>query len=170
MHYIPLKLELTEPVAGIPSAMRAMRLPKDQTAKKQTDHELSSNLIKGGPDHAKCMRGIVAYVELKGQAGWLIEYMTYRIGLRELRDEVECLSSSSSMHNELAELRGVELAEQKQIDLVDKVYTRIDMISYQTMRWIYKSRRHHKHPDWQTFCDFIETLPNFTEFIMPKKV
>jgi hypothetical protein len=144
-----------------------MRLPKggtpDSTHKKlgPKDAKLAAKLVKAGPDHAKAMRGIVVWVELKMQIGWLIEFEAYRHG-------VECLSTSSSMHGELRRLSGVELAEQKQNDLPDKVYTRICTISYQALRSMYRARRRHRHPDCQIFCDFIETLPYFDTLIYPE--
>lgn len=35
--------------------------------------------------------------------------------------------------------------------------------NYQQLKTIYQQRRHHKLPDWQMFCDWIETLPRFME-------
>jgi hypothetical protein len=122
------------------------------------DLELASRLVKAGDDHAKAIRGIVAWLEIDCQVGWLIEFETYRHG-------VECLSTSSSMYAELKGLKGKELAEQKQKDLPEKVYTRILTISYQALRHMYKARRNHRHPDWQIFCDMIETLPYAGELI-----
>lgn len=31
--------------------------------------------------------------------------------------------------------------------------------NYQQLKTIYQQRRHHRLPDWQMFCDWIETLP-----------
>lgn len=77
--------------------------------------------------------------------------------------------NSSSMHGELKGLKGEALAEQKQADLPEKVYTRVLTISYQALRHIYKARRHHRHPDWQIFCgQFIENLPYFDSLIYPE--
>jgi hypothetical protein len=151
-------------VAGIEHAMKAMRFPKDRQieATFADDLKLAGKLIHAGNDHAKAMRGIVAYVEIHMQVGFMIEFETYRHG-------IECLSTSSSMHNELAQLTGADLASQKQKDLVVKVYRREVMISYQALRSMYIARRKHKHPDWQIFCDFIELLPYFNSLIMPKK-
>lgn len=162
MVYKPLKITLHE-VCGLTFSLRAMRLPKNQskTTTADEDLKLAMNLIKAGPDHAKYQRGIMAYVRMEMQTGFMIEFETYRHG-------VECLSTSSSMHNELANLRGNELANQKQLDLPEKVYRRDAVISYQALRSIYKARRNHKHPDWQIFCDFIETLPHFRYLIYPE--
>ena len=35
--------------------------------------------------------------------------------------------------------------------------------NYQQLKTIYQQRRHHALPDWQVFCDWIETLPRFLE-------
>jgi len=91
----------------------------------------------------------------------MIEFETYRHG-------VECLSTSSAMHGELRGMRGEELAEAKQNGLPDKVYRRIVMVSYQALRSMYRARRHHRHPDWQIFCDFVEGLPWFPMLIYPE--
>ena len=35
--------------------------------------------------------------------------------------------------------------------------------NYQQLKTIYQQRRHHALPDWQVFCDWVETLPRFLE-------
>ena len=156
--YIPLKVELLE-VQGFHASFTAMRLPLGSTSYDiEKDIALASKLIKAGDDHAKAMRGIIAYVKIQMQVGFMIEFETYRAG-------VECLSTSSAMHVDLKHLKGAELAEKKQADLPMKYYTRIATISYQALRNMYMARRNHRHPDWQIFCDWIETLPYATELI-----
>jgi hypothetical protein len=159
--YKPLEIKCFK-IVGTDESLKAMRLPKDRQVEStwQQDLALGAKLIKAGPDHAKFQRGIVAYVEIKMQVGWMIEFETYRHG-------VECLSTSSSMHNELKHTAGPELAAEKQAGLEEKVYTRICTISYQALRAMYRARRNHRHPDWQIFCDWVETLPNFDSLIMP---
>ena len=160
--YVPLKVSLLE-IGGLAPTLRAMRLPKktfgDYGGPKDLD--LAHRLIKGGNDHAKCFRGIIVWFELEMQVGWMIEFETYRHG-------VECLSTSSAMHMDLGGLSGAKLADKKQADLATKVYSRIVHCSYQALRSMYKARRNHRHPDWQIFCDFIETLPEFNNFIIPE--
>ncbi|MDA3823766.1 MAG: hypothetical protein PF450_14310 [Bacteroidales bacterium] len=164
MSYVPIEVDLFE-VTGMQFVLqRAMRRPKKQTKEfdPAADDRLARALVKSGDDHAKCMRGIIAYFTIKLQVGFMIEFETYRQG-------VECLSTTSAMHGELKGLKGVELAEQKQADLVDKVYYRDILMSYQALRHIYMARRNHKHPDWKIFCvDFIEKLPEFDVFIYPE--
>lgn len=40
--------------------------------------------------------------------------------------------------------------------------------NYQQLKTIYQQRRHHELPDWQMFCDWIETLPRFMELTQKK--
>lgn len=172
MTYKPLKIKLLE-VAGLWPSLKAMRLPKNSKGDSfwyfqnefdlgVGDKKLAGNLIRAGDDHAKFARGIIAWIEIEFQEGWGIEFGEYRLGL-------ERLSTSSTMHNELVGMSGTELATEKQLGLVDKVYKRIFTVSYQALRRMYKQRRNHKHPDWQIFCDFVETLPYFDELILAKK-
>lgn len=39
--------------------------------------------------------------------------------------------------------------------------------NYRQLKTIYKQRRNHRLPEWQAFCDFVETLPH-AEFIIGK--
>lgn len=40
--------------------------------------------------------------------------------------------------------------------------------NYQQLRTIYYQRRNHRLPEWQEFCDWIETLPHFKELCLDK--
>lgn len=40
--------------------------------------------------------------------------------------------------------------------------------NYQQLRTIYYQRRDHRLPEWQEFCDWIETLPHFKELCLDK--
>lgn len=159
--YKPLKIETLE-IAGIDSSLKAIRLPMEGRKEKTETNQLAKTLIKRGTDHAKFSRGIVVWADLHFQMGWMIELDTYRIGR-------EVLSTSSSMHTDLRDLSGVELAEEKQRGLPEKYYHQICTFSYQTLRSMYIARRKHRHPDWQIFCDWVETLPMFEILIMPEK-
>jgi hypothetical protein len=173
--YKPLEI-ITMEIGGFIPTMEAMRLPKNSTSDSEVinqrnifehfilgsdDARLATQLIRGGNDHAKAMRGIIVWSKMQLQTGWMIEFETYRHG-------TECLSTSSSMHGELKKLSGYALAEQKQRDLSEKVYTRIIHLSYQALRSMYRARRLHRHPDWRIMCHYIETLPYFDKLIYPE--
>ena len=161
MTYIPLKVELQE-VCGLEWVLRAMRNPmlSHEKASLEADLKLAAKLIRAGDEHAKAIRGVIAYFELQMQIGWMVEWDTYRIG-------VETLSTSSTMYIDHKGKKGSELAEAKQANLPSVVYRRGVMASYQALRRIYHQRRHHRHPDWQVFCDWLESLPYFEQLIWP---
>ncbi len=162
LNYKPLNIDLLE-VVGVDHSLRAMRLPHSQKKRKSSQEDMhdAGKLIKRGDDHAKAIRGIHAYFEIKMQAGFMMQLDTYKVG-------VQTLSTSSTMHNELKGLKGGELAEAKQAGLIDHVYTRIAMFSYQALRNMYLARRGHRHPDWLIFCAMIRELPYFQELIIPE--
>lgn len=160
MGYRPLTVIVTT-IAGRQEAIDAVNLPMEGRKTVSDKTKLISKLVKAGDDHGKVARGIYVWLEVGMQAGFMIEFDTYRVG-------IDTLSTTSSMHNELRYLKGEELARYKQEVLCDKYYRRSLVVSYQTLRRMYIQRRSHKHPDWQRLCDFIESLPDFTTFIYPE--
>ena len=156
--YKPLKIITTE-IGGIYTARKTMRFPMEGRTSTKSDVELSKLLQKRGDDHAKHLRSPMVWAILEYGLGFGIELETYNVGVVKL-------PSTSSMHNELKQLEGVELAEQKQRDLADKVYKRGYVFSYQALSRIYNQRKNHRHPDWKIFCDWVETLPYAEEFIL----
>ena len=116
------------------------------------DEDLLKSLIRRGDEHAKVIRGIVAYVEINAPRGWYQEFATYRIGC-------EVLASESTMHMQGKGLSEEDLVKMKNELPEGTMQKRIVMLSYQTLRRIYKQRRKHRLPHWREFCAWIETLP-----------
>ena len=90
-------------VVGFKPAMHAMRNPMDSWSKGDTlitpdgmvligprDKDLSMRLQKAGPEHAKHLRMIHAYAEIRAPRYWLTEMDTYRSGVEKI--------SCSTMH------------------------------------------------------------------------
>jgi len=170
--YIDIKLiELS----GFVSALQALRLPyglgcwsmtihhmnttnngtlclHDRININDKDEDLLRSLIKRGDEHAKVVRGIVAYVEINAPRFLWQEFSTYRIGC-------EVLASESTMHIQGKGLSEEELVKMKNELPEGTMQKRIVMLSYQTLRRIYKQRRGHRLPHWREFCLWIETLP-----------
>lgn len=159
--YKPIKLEFVDFV-GMKAVREAARYPFDNQKENPSvndDIALIGRLAKAGGSHAKVTRGLIVYFRMYAQTGWLIEYLTYRIG-------VENLSSTSTMHNELKSLKGLALAESKQQGILTKQYLRMEMVSYQALRHIWLDRKNHKHIGWvDDMIPFIESLPYAKELI-----
>ncbi len=174
------KVETIE-VAGFASAMRALRLPfgkevrsridtnftdgRDGYAYTQTEVDFDESdvkllmlLVKNGDEHAKVLRGVVAYCEINAPRFFHQELDTYRIG-------AERLGSESTMHIQGQGLSEEELLEMKENLPEGTMQKRVWMFSYQTLRRIYLQRRHHRLPQWRLFCKWIETLPCADTFI-----
>lgn len=171
-------------VAGFLSAVEALRLPFGKECRSQTNYDdswvenivpnfqsdvrvffderdltLMSTLIKRGDEHAKVLRGIIAYAEINAPRFWWVEMDTYRIGS-------ERLSSESTMHIQGRGMSTEELVKMKSELTEGTMQKRVQYFSYQALRRIYHQRRNHRLPHWHIFCDWIKTLPFANELIL----
>lgn len=171
-------------VAGFLSAVEALRLPFGKECRSQTNYDdswvedivpnfqsdvrvffderdltLMSTLIKRGDEHAKVLRGIIAYAEINAPRFWWVEMDTYRIGS-------ERLSSESTMHIQGRGMSAEELVKMKSELTEGTMQKRVQYFSYQALRRIYQQRRNHRLPHWHIFCDWIKTLPFANELIL----
>lgn len=150
-------------MAGTASVYKALHLPFGGCERKSEyryiDDILIKRLIKGGPEHAKVMRGAMYWLEIKAPIYWWREMETYRIGR-------ERLSCESTMHIECKGLSGEALQKAKADMPMGLEQRAIDVYSAQCLRNIYKQRQHHRLPEWRQFCKFIEELPYADKFII----
>lgn len=169
-------------ISGFVSVLRALRLPYGldmrSTASASVEREkfgqmrygglfsfdekdlnLMSTLIRRGDEHAKAIRGIIVYAQIKAPRYWWQEADTYRVG-------TERLSSESTMHIDAKGLSGEQLMEYKDSIEEGKLQRRVQMFSYQTLRRIYIQRHNHRLPIWQEFCDWIKSLPYAKNLIL----
>jgi hypothetical protein len=172
-------------VAGFASAVQALRLPFKKECRSEVfnkyyadgqseprevfcqssvfldskDLHLMSVLIKRGDEHAKVLRGIVAYAEIEAPIWFYRELETYRIGR-------ERLSCESTMHCECKGLSDEELEKAKDEIPMGHLQKTVDMYSYQSLRRIYAQREKHRLPMWKEFRKWIESLPLAEELIL----
>ncbi len=179
-----IKIETLE-VAGFASAVQALRLPFGKECRSEVfkryysdgqqeprevfmqtsvfidpkDMHLMSTLIKRGDEHAKCIRGCIAYAEIEAPVYWWCELETYRAGH-------ERLSSESTMHVDCRGLGGEDLVKAKSEIPMGKMLKKIDFFSYQCLRNIVKQRKGHRLPEWETFINWVRSLPLAEELIL----
>lgn len=174
-------------VAGFAAAVQALRLPFKKECRSECycdiigvapshqnndgiivhtecefdpkDLHLMQVLVKRGDEHAKAIRGIVAYAEIEAPVYWWCELETYRAGH-------ERLSSESTMHVDCKGLSGEELVKVKSEIPMGKVLKKVDMFSYQCLRNIVKQRKGHRLPEWAEFIAWVESLPFAKELIL----
>lgn len=180
---ITLKAETIE-VAGIAAALKAVRLPHNGETKSEVytstkqikttaelsvkthsycdihpkDLNLMQILERKGDQHAKVLRGIIAWAEIEAPLYWWTELETYVVGHQRL-------SSASTMHTEGKGLSGEELQKVKAEIPSGRILKKLDYFSYQTLRRIAFQRHNHRLPEWQQFIEWIHTLPLADELI-----
>lgn len=88
---------------------------------------------------------------------------TYQAAEDEINDLARLWKDEKS-----AKKRNEYLRKAKSVLPEGYLQTRVVCISYQTLRRIYLQRRNHRLKEWQTFCNFVETLP-YSELITLNK-
>ena len=168
-----MNIELIE-LAGLASTLNALRLPfglemrssavstttvddnyliTSTTVKvDEKDMKLMETLVKRGDEHAKAIRGIIAYAKITAPIYWWCEMETYRAGH-------ERLASNSTMHQDCRSLSGDELQQAKAAIPMGKELTKVDYFSYQCLRNIVRQRHDHRLREWHEFIDWVKTLP-----------
>ena len=177
-----MKIETLE-ISGFRSCLEALRLPYGLECRSKTNFDyatvpfnrqmfgfhtyidlnpkditLLSTLVKRGPQHSKCIRGINVYYKITAPIYFFSELETYTVGHYRL-------ASESTMHIDCKGLSGEELVKVKSEIPMGKELTKVDVSNYQNLRNIYFQRRNHRLPEWKEFCKWIEQLPYTEEFI-----
>lgn len=122
------------------------------------DLRLMQDLICRGDEHAKVLRGILAYAKIEAPVYWWCEAETYIAGHQRL-------CSSSTMHIDCKGLQGEELQRVKSEIPMGKELTKVDYFSYQCLRNICRQRANHRLPEWHVFIEWVHTLPFAEELI-----
>lgn len=154
----------------------------------EKDLDLAKRLVKYGEPHCKFLRMIHVQVCITAPLYWWKEMDQYRIGTTTnststmhrlaltliTRDCFECPDLiSSSIINNLEEMRQRYLISKNKDDWKELIVnlpeswlqTRMIDFNYSTIKRIYRDRKNHKLEEWHAFCDWVETLPYFNEFI-----
>lgn len=127
------------------------------------DLTLLQALIKNGDEHAKVVRGINVWVEIKAPIYFWWDFETYIVGHQRL-------CSESTMNQECKGLTGEELQKVKGAIPFGREVTKIDMLSYQTIARICRQRKNHRLPEFHQFIDWAKTLPFAEELIFTETI
>ena len=177
-----MKIELLE-ISGMVSALKALRLPYNKEPMSEIDHTLFARggvfnqrngidfdlegkdialmqkLIISGDEHAKPLRGILAYLDITAPIDWWVEAETYEAGHQRL-------FSASTMNTEGRGLKGHALREELNKISFGREVRKIDYFSYQTLRRIVRQRYNHRKAEWHFFIDAVRKLPYAEELIL----
>lgn len=177
-----MKIELLE-ISGMVSALKALRLPYNKEPMSEIYHTLFARggvfnqrngidfdlegkdialmqkLIISGDEHAKPLRGILAYLDITAPIDWWVEAETYEAGHQRL-------FSASTMNTEGRGLKGHALREELNKISFGREVRKIDYFSYQTLRRIVRQRYNHRKAEWHYFIDAVRKLPYADELIL----
>ena len=177
-----MKIELLE-ISGMVSALKALRLPYNKEPMSEIDHylyamdgsfrqynriyfdlegkdiALMQKLIISGDEHAKPLRGILAYLDITAPIDWWVEAETYEAGHQRL-------FSASTMNTEGRGLKGHALREELNKISFGREVRKIDYFSYQTLRRIVRQRYNHRKAEWHYFINAVRMLPYAEELIL----
>lgn len=177
-----MKIELLE-ISGMVSALKALRLPYNKEPMSKIEHSwherdgvfsqlnriyfdldgkdiaLMQRLIISGDEHAKPLRGILAYLDITAPIDWWVEAETYEAGHQRL-------FSASTMNTEGRGLKGHALREELNKISFGREVRKIDYFSYQTLRRIVRQRYNHRKAEWHFFIDAVRKLPYAEELIL----
>ena len=177
-----MKIELLE-ISGMVSALKALRLPYNKEPMSDInrtmyaidgvfsqlnridfdlegkDIALMQKLIVSGDEHAKPLRGILAYLDITAPIDWWVEAETYEAGHQRL-------FSASTLNTAGRRLTGHALREELNKISFGREVRKIDYISYQTLRRIVRQRYNHRKEEWHFFIDAVRMLPYAEELIL----
>lgn len=177
-----MKIELLE-ISGMVSVLKALRLPYNKEPMSEISHTLFARggvfnqrnginfdpegkdialmqkLIISGDEHAKPLRGILAYLDITAPIDWWVEAETYEAGHQRL-------FSASTMNTEGKGLKGHALREELDKISFGREVRKIDYFSYQTLRRIVRQRYNHRKAEWHYFIDAVRMLPYAKELIL----
>ena len=151
------------------------------------DSDLSNRLQKAGPEHCKHLRQIMVWADITAPRYWWMEFDTYRAGVEKvscstmhklmarpltLEDFEHDSTVIGSLETVIDEInREMELYKKTEqgklliwrgiIQSLPQSYIqkRTVMMSYAALRNIYRQREGHKLKEWQTFREWVESLP-----------
>jgi len=165
----------------------------------ENDLDLGRRLAHAGSDHRKFIRQIFVSVDITAPLYWWKEFDTYKVGTvanscsTMHKIHTKPFERDDFSHDRLDEsgLNMLDaiidyLEEERQKFNEDKTnrqpwHNMIQMLpssfnqmrtvtlNYENLINIYYARRHHKLAEWHTLCDWIETLPYASDFILVKE-
>ena len=185
-------------VYGLEDSIRASKFPMSVDVTKAnseiTDTARKLASVPTGTGHDNFLKGIIVQFDLTMTPKMSVECERYhfidfvssqstmhritKFNLDEVYIEytdkrvIEIMKEKVAEYNALED-KGTEEAKKKYLEILYTnpcgMYLTARMTTnYQQLKTIYQQRRTHRLPEWQTFCDWVETLPHFMELCFNK--
>lgn len=154
----------------------------------EKDLKLAETLVKNGEPHCKFLRMIHVQVAITAPLYFWKEADTYKVGtvanststMHRIanylikKDCFECpemimdttIEYLESLRISYNETKNKELWKNLIVNLPNSwLQTRMIDFNYSVIKRIYRDRKNHKLVEWHAFCEWVETLPYFNEFL-----
>lgn len=178
-------------VYGFENAIKVSKYPfaidTDSVTSEITDRTISLASCKTGTGHDNFLKGIIVQFDLTfSNKAWVEGERYHFLDFISSQSTMHCISKMDirNMCNEYVTENTIKEVERlKDMYLNDKTDKNFLFLiynipsgfeltagmttNYQQLKTIYQQRRGHRLPDWQMFCDWIESLPH-SELITQK--
>lgn len=154
-----------------------------------TDRTISLANCKTGTGHDNFLNGIIVQFDLTfSNKAWVEAERYHFLDFVSSQSTMHCISKmeirkmcneyvTEATIKEVERLKDMYLTTEAKEDYLRLLYnipsgfelTARMTTNYRQLKTVYQQRRTHRLPDWQMFCDWIETLPH-SEFITGKGV
>lgn len=176
---------------GLENAIKASKYPfaidTDKVTSEITDRTLSLASCKTGTGHDNFLNGIIVQFDLTfSNKAWVEGERYHFLDFVSSQSTMHCISKmeirnmcnkyvTENTIKEVERLKDMYLTTESAEDYLRLLYnipsgfelTAGMTTNYRQLKTIYQQRRTHRLPDWQVFCDWIETLPH-SELITQK--
>ena len=180
-------------VYGLENAIKASKYPfaldVGNVNSDITDRTISLANCKTGTGHDNFLNGIIVQFDLTfSNKAWVEAERYHFLDFVSSQSTMHCISKmeirkmcneyvTEATIKEVERLKDMYLTTEAKEDYLRLLYnipsgfelTARMTTNLRQLKTIYYQRRNHKLPDWQMFCDWIETLPH-SEFITGKGV
>ena len=130
-----------------------------------------SNFVNNYPKHQELIKQIYLQEDLVARQLLQVYHLYQKVlPLEKIVDEYNRLSALEEKTKETQ-----KIMEEKYIEILYNIPMGFELTAgmttnYQQLKTIYQQRRHHRLPDWQMLCDWIETLPRFMELTQKENI
>ena len=194
-----MKLINNVQIYGLENSIRVSKFPMtidpNIPTTKITDTTIKLGSVPTGTGHDNFLKGIIVQFDLTMTPKMSVELERYhfidfvssqstmhritKFNLDEAYIEYVDPRTIEIMKEKVAEYNAIkdkttEEARKKYLEILYTnpcgMYLTARMTTnYQQLKTIYQQRRNHRLPEWQTFCDWCETLPSFKYLTQQKK-
>ena len=164
-------------IYGLEESIRASKYPMAvdtlSCTSKITNVTKKLGSVPTGTGHDNFLKGIIVQFDLTMTPKMSVHRIT-KFDLDKIYIKYVDPRVIDIMKQKVEEYNQLEDEKQKKEKYLELLYTNPCGMyltarmttNYQQLKTIYQQRRTHRLPEWQEFCDWVETLPHFKELCL----